>query len=170
MGKCLVIQGADFSANGMPLTKSEKLVRLLNSKAFYRGVLYSTEIEEDYVATNIKDVVYTNHYNGDKKCSINNGGVALSDITALGITSITITPKNGYRFNTAIGNLSTSVVNDGEWTHLTAPLTIDFTDFHSTDWTDVANCNFLLCVVQKLSDTTELLDLDFSKYLDIVAE
>ncbi len=165
MGKCLIIQGADFSANGIPGSLSEKLFALLNRRAFHMGVLPDSSSTAD--ATNVKGMIYTEAYNGDKKCSVNGGGIALSEIIALGISSIIITPKNGYRFNTAIGNLSTSVINDGTWIHLTEPLTIDFTDFHSTDWTLVQDCYFLLCVVQREAAPTELLDLDFSRYLNI---
>lgn len=165
MGKCLIIQGADFSANGIPVTLSEKLFSLLNSRAFHKGLIASGGGSN--LATNVKGMYYTTLYDGGKKCCVNDGGIALSEIIAMGVSSITITPKNGYRFNTAIGNLSTSVMNDGTWTHLTGPLTIDFTDFHSVDWTSLQDCYFLLCVVQKTTDGAELLDLDFSKYLDI---
>lgn len=170
MGKNIIIKGADFSQNAIVQTKEERLVDIFNGRIVNKGML-GVATTYAHESTNIKGVSYVTAYEGDKKICIGGGGILLSEfLGVLNITKITFAPLNGYRYNIAVGNSSTSVICNGSWNHMTSALTVDFTDFHDVDWTEISNCYFILCIVQKTTDTTEVLDNDFSKYMSFSCE
>ena len=164
MGANIVIKGADFSQNAIEPSADELIVGIFNSQIAHHGL--ATSASSSIGNTNVAGVYYTDSYNGSKKICIGNGGIALSDfLDVLGVTKITFTPVNGYRFNVAIGNSEISIICDGSWAHLTQELTIDFKSFHGRDWTQVEDCVFLLCIVQRESASTETLEEDFGTYM-----
>lgn len=159
MGKKLIIKGADFSDNAITPTLEEQLMSLLNNHAQSLG------FREGSSNTNIYNVMYDTKYSNNR-CSIDNGGILITDITALGITSFSITPLDNYRGAFAIGNSVESIINNkGIWTAYTKPFTINFANHNGKNWLEEeGNVYILIEVIQKLSDTTEVLEVDFSKY------
>ena len=170
MGKKLIIKGADFSVNKIVPSKEEMLMNLLNSNVQTLGFRYTTNpsSEEIAAATNIYRTYYSERWSTNR-CATNNGGIPISEITALGITEFEVTLLGGRKAAFVVGDSAEAIPGTaGTWAYITRSFVINLADHNGKNWLEDSDTVYLLIqVAPSDNNSSEVMEADYSKYLSL---